>query len=245
MKRLIKFIKRNIKTVAAFIIGLILAGGSAVVVYAIAATNITYTDTNNIGATTVQGAIDKLYTMASGAGSFSCPGCVYRFSTTEKYTIHVTSSSITDSQKQLTSGEYTTDYSTLGKVFLGHQIDSEGNILSNYLCMNNSGLMCVEIGGVTQTNLLKYGHFAYDLLHEKLGDYNCPSYDNSCYIGCKATENNGFCRLKKWYANGGYTNTLYFDFNYEFTAFEVYHNKGMSSDYCRITHNGISNCYSD
>lgn len=69
MKKVKKFIKPNIKTVVAFIIGLILAGGSAVVVYALTATQITYTDTNGIGETTVQGAIDKLYMMASSAGA--------------------------------------------------------------------------------------------------------------------------------------------------------------------------------
>lgn len=65
MKKLKKFIKSNIKTVVAFIIGLVLAGGSAAVVYAISGSQIEYTDTNNIGATTVQEAIDKLYTMAN------------------------------------------------------------------------------------------------------------------------------------------------------------------------------------
>ena len=61
MKKVKKFIKSNIKTVVAFIIGLIVAGSSVAVVYAISATSITYTDTNSIGATTVQDAIDKLY----------------------------------------------------------------------------------------------------------------------------------------------------------------------------------------
>ncbi len=65
MKKIGKFIKSNIKTVIAFTLGLVIAGGSAAVVSAISGSQVTYTDTNNIGATTVQGAIDKLYTLAN------------------------------------------------------------------------------------------------------------------------------------------------------------------------------------
>ncbi len=60
MKTVKKFIKNNTKALIAFILGLVIAGGSFAV-YAITATNITYTDNYSIGATTVQGAIDKLY----------------------------------------------------------------------------------------------------------------------------------------------------------------------------------------
>lgn len=60
MKKVKKFIKSNIKIVVAFIIGVVIAGGSVAIVSAIAGSSVTYTDTNNIGATTVQGAIDKL-----------------------------------------------------------------------------------------------------------------------------------------------------------------------------------------
>lgn len=68
MKNVKKFIKSNIKLVIGIIIGLVITGGSAVVVYALTATQVTYTDTNSIGATTVQGAIDKLYEIASNRG---------------------------------------------------------------------------------------------------------------------------------------------------------------------------------
>ena len=61
MRRVKKFIKSNVKSVIGIIIGVVIAGGSAAVVYAISGSQVTYTDTNNIGATTVQGAIDALY----------------------------------------------------------------------------------------------------------------------------------------------------------------------------------------
>ncbi len=67
MKKVKKIFKNNIKLVLGIIIGLVIAGGSFAV-YAITATNITYTDNYSIGATTVQGAIDKLYEKAKNAG---------------------------------------------------------------------------------------------------------------------------------------------------------------------------------
>lgn len=60
MNRIKKIVKRNYKTLIAYILGLVITGGSIIVYASIAGTNVTYTDTNSIGATTVQGAIDKL-----------------------------------------------------------------------------------------------------------------------------------------------------------------------------------------
>ena len=57
-----KFIKNNLKTVTAFIIGGVIFGGATLVLAAIGASQVTYT---NNGQTTVQGALDTLYTRAS------------------------------------------------------------------------------------------------------------------------------------------------------------------------------------
>ena len=65
MKKVGKFIKSNIKLFIGIIVGPVIAGGSVAVVSAIAGSSVTYTDTNGIGATTVQEAIDKLYTLAN------------------------------------------------------------------------------------------------------------------------------------------------------------------------------------
>ncbi len=64
MKKVKALFKNNIKLVLGIIIGLVIAGGSFAV-YAITATSITYTDNYSIGATTVQGAIDKLYGLSN------------------------------------------------------------------------------------------------------------------------------------------------------------------------------------
>ena len=72
MKRVKRFIKSNIKVLIAFILGLVIAGGIGTYVYAeivIQGTDVGYTDTNNIGATDVQNAIDKLYVKAKNAGT--------------------------------------------------------------------------------------------------------------------------------------------------------------------------------
>lgn len=62
MKKIKKFLLGNIKTVVAFILGLIISGTTVYAAIAIQGSSVGYTDTNNIGATTVQGAIDELYT---------------------------------------------------------------------------------------------------------------------------------------------------------------------------------------
>lgn len=65
MKKVKKFFIGNIKTVVAFILGLVIAGSGVYAAIAIQGSSVGYTDTNNIGATTVQGAIDALFTKAN------------------------------------------------------------------------------------------------------------------------------------------------------------------------------------
>ena len=61
MRKIKSFVKNNMKLVLGIVIGLVIAGGSAAVVSAVAGSSVGYTDTYGIGATTVQGAIDALY----------------------------------------------------------------------------------------------------------------------------------------------------------------------------------------
>ena len=56
------FIKNNIKVVTAFIIGGVIFGGTTLVLAAVGANQVTYT---NNGQSTVQGALDTLYTKAN------------------------------------------------------------------------------------------------------------------------------------------------------------------------------------
>ena len=67
MIKLKRIIQNNIKLFVAFILGGIIIGGIGTYVYAdivIQGTSVGYTDTNNIGATNVQNAIDKLYELS-------------------------------------------------------------------------------------------------------------------------------------------------------------------------------------
>ena len=57
-----KFIKNNLKVVIAFIIGGVIFGGTTLVLAAIGAGQVTYT---NNGQSTVEGALDTLYTRAN------------------------------------------------------------------------------------------------------------------------------------------------------------------------------------
>ncbi len=61
MKKIKNFMKSNVKLFIGIIIGGIIFGGSVAIVSAITGSQVTYTDTYSLGATTVQGAIDALY----------------------------------------------------------------------------------------------------------------------------------------------------------------------------------------
>lgn len=69
MKKLRKFVKNNVKTVIAFIVGGIVLGGTATVIATtvIASSQVAYTPPSGSGvtATNVQDAIDELYTKAN------------------------------------------------------------------------------------------------------------------------------------------------------------------------------------
>lgn len=65
MKKIGNLLKDNIKLLVGIVIGGIIFGGGVYAATVISSSNVGYTDTNSIGATTVQGAIDKLYTLAN------------------------------------------------------------------------------------------------------------------------------------------------------------------------------------
>ena len=151
MNKIKEFLLRNVKTVLAFILGIIISG---TIVYAatilFSSDQVSYDNTaSGINAATVQGAIDELYTKASNASIYReqiCPGCVYRIGSDTKYNVNSTSASKTNENSKLTDGEYTTDYTTLGTdMFLGHVIDSNGYILSTYGCgINDGAFFCIK-----------------------------------------------------------------------------------------------------
>ena len=67
MKKIKQFLSKNLKTIAAFILGGIIFGGTTAVIAAvIASSQVNYDNTNsNSSATDVQAAIDDLYTKAN------------------------------------------------------------------------------------------------------------------------------------------------------------------------------------
>ena len=66
MKKIKVFFKNNIKFFVGLIIGSLITGSAAYAAIIIQASNVGYTDTNSIGATNVQSAIEKLYTKCGG-----------------------------------------------------------------------------------------------------------------------------------------------------------------------------------
>lgn len=66
-----KFLKSNIKTIAAFVIGLLISGGA---VYAsLASSQVIFSPPSGMSSTNVQSAIEELYTKASNMALKACP----------------------------------------------------------------------------------------------------------------------------------------------------------------------------
>ena len=68
MKKIKGLFKNNVKILLAFLVGILVSSGIVYAATVIGASEVSYTDNNNLGESTVQGAIDKLYTMAANAG---------------------------------------------------------------------------------------------------------------------------------------------------------------------------------
>lgn len=159
MKKIGNLLKNNIKLLVGIVIGGIIFGGGVYAATVISSSNVGYTDTNSIGATTVQDAIDKLYTGITTYKDLVCPGCVYRKSTTTKYNVNSSSSSKTDANSQLSSSEYTTDYTTLNSnYFLGHVLRGD-YIVASYACGINNGVFFCLRGVDSNQSSLTYKPF--------------------------------------------------------------------------------------
>ena len=114
-----------------------------------------------------------------------CPGCVYRYSTTEKYNSNASGANGTNNK--LSSSEYTTDYTTLNSnYFLGHVIDGSGYILASYACgINNGTFFCLR-GVDSNQSSLTYKPFYQEGVNRM----------NKAFPGCNATTSSsyGSCR---------------------------------------------------
>ena len=138
MKKGKKIVKNNIKVCIAFIIGLVISGGSAAVVYAVAGSAVGYTDTYGIGATTVQGAIDKLYQKAS-----TCPDSAFKLGDyftlvpdVATYKVKASTTGYTSDQDINIAGTSDSDGLRLWRVI---NIHSDGSVdaVSEYVSYNN------------------------------------------------------------------------------------------------------------
>ena len=69
MKKIKNFFTKNVKILLAFVLGILVSGVTVYAATVIGASEVSYTDNNNLGESTVQGAIDKLYTMAANSSS--------------------------------------------------------------------------------------------------------------------------------------------------------------------------------
>lgn len=181
MKKISSFLLNNKKFFLGIIIGIIISGGTVFAATILFASNeVSYDNTNSgMSATNVQDALDELYTKTSKINIYKdlqCPGCVYRKSSTLKCNSNASRADGTNNK--LTSSEYTTDYTTLNSnYFLGHVIDSNGYILSSYVCGINNGLLFCFRGVDSDQTSLTYKPFYYENV----------SWVNKAFPGCNAT----------------------------------------------------------
>ena len=144
-----KFLKSNIKTVVAFVIGIIITGGA---VYAanLIASDVTYDNTTSgLQSTTVQGALDELNAKAQGIApkmSDMCPGCKYIYTTTQfSYGSGATALNST-LQSQLKDNWEDVVTGSGKKWFLGVKVNSSTNVVEKaYTCGIKDGVpFCIE-----------------------------------------------------------------------------------------------------
>ena len=184
MKNIIKKHSKKLKLLTGVIIGVVISG-TAVYVYAAAASEYKYTNNSQ---TTVSGALNTLFTRTASYPTSTvyqnmiCPGCVYRKSSTTKYNANSSSSSKTDANSKLTSSEYTTDYTTLNSnYFLGHVINGSGYILASYACgINNGTFFCLR-GVDSDQSSLTYKPFYQENVNRM----------KKVFSGCNATTTSG------------------------------------------------------
>lgn len=144
-----KKVRNNLKVVIAFVIGIIITGGT---VYAanLLASEVTYDNTTSgLTSTTVQGALDELNTKAQGIPpkmSDMCPGCKYIYTkTTFQYGSGATA---LDSTLQSELKDNWEDVVTASgkKKFLGVKVNSSTNVVEKaYACGIKDGVpFCIE-----------------------------------------------------------------------------------------------------
>ena len=71
MKKIKGLFKNNVKILLAFLVGILVSSGIVYAATVIGASEVSYTDNNNLGESTVQGAIDDLYTKANSGISLA------------------------------------------------------------------------------------------------------------------------------------------------------------------------------
>ena len=164
MKKIRKFIKNNAKVLVAFILGLIISASGVYAAIVIQGSSVGYTDTYSIGATTVQGALDTLFTKAN---TWINPN---NMGTPTNY--------IFDGSNKPTTSSPTTPPS--GKnVYLGLYADSQYGV-------------CIKRNG-TQ-HCFRYNNWMAEKEHiqKVFSDVSCYVY--SSYVNCYASDFSCFVR---------------------------------------------------